>query len=218
MKKNTTLLIALAIIVVGLFILKQIKLSRPQVTTQPSTSASLPANLALTLPALGNSETPVKIIEFGDYQCPFCKRLFEESEKPIRDQFIATGKVQFYWKDFAFLGEESIWAAEAARCANDQGKFWEYHDLLFDRQGAENAGVFSPANLKSFAAELKIDTEKFKTCLDDHQHRAAVMADTEEGRQLGVQGTPFLFINDQKIEGAYPYTKIKSVIESFLTR
>ena len=83
-----------------------------------------------TLPPLGNEDAPVTFVEFGDYQCPFCGRFLTETEVKLRDQYIASGQMKLYWRDFPFLGLESREAATAARCANEQGKFWQYHDLL----------------------------------------------------------------------------------------
>ncbi len=103
---------------------------------------------------LGNPQAKVALVLYEDFQCPFCGRFFSDSEKTIRDTYVKNGDVQFVYRDFAFLGQESIKAAEAARCASDQGKFWEYYDYLFTHQNGENQGNFSNAYLKSFAKEL----------------------------------------------------------------
>lgn len=184
-----------------------------QAPSQPPPTASAPLSLTSSLPALGNQTAPVKIVEFGDYKCPFCRKLFIESEQRIRAEFVDKGLAVFSWKDYAFLGAESIWAAVAARCANEQGKFWEYHDLLFNRQGPENAGVFNKDNLKKFAAELSLEPSAFNVCLDQEKYKDLVLKDTQEGQQAGVRGTPFLMINSKTVEGAYPWEKIKSMIE-----
>src|SRR3990167_3005650 len=87
---------------------------------------------------LGDQNAPVTIIEYGDYQCPFCGKFFKETEPTLRENYIKTGKVKFVYRDFAFLGQESLWAANAAQCAGEQGKFWEYHDYLYGNQNGEN--------------------------------------------------------------------------------
>jgi protein-disulfide isomerase len=103
---------------------------------------------------LGSSKAPVTVIEYSDFQCPFCGKFFRETEQTLIDSYIKEGKIRFAHRDFAFLGDESTAAAEAARCAGDQDKFWEYHDYLYNHQNGENQGNFSNINLKSFAASL----------------------------------------------------------------
>ncbi len=104
----------------------------------------------------GGSGATVTVLEYGDFQCPFCGRFFKETEKTIIDGYLKDGKINFVYRDFAFLGPESIRSAEAARCAGEQNKFWEYHDYLFNHQNGENQGNFSDIYLKSFAGELKL--------------------------------------------------------------
>ncbi|MDP3785182.1 MAG: thioredoxin domain-containing protein [bacterium] len=106
---------------------------------------------------LGNPSAKVAVIEYGDFQCPFCGKFFKTTEQQLKETYLKSGKTAFVWRDFAFLGEESFRAAEAARCAGEQGKFWEYHDYLFNNQRGENAGAFSDRSLKSFAATLGLD-------------------------------------------------------------
>ncbi|MES2315558.1 MAG: thioredoxin domain-containing protein [Patescibacteria group bacterium] len=106
--------------------------------------------------AVGNPQAAVTIIMYEDFQCPFCGRFFQDSEKSIRSIYVKDGTVQFVYRDFPFLGAESYKSAEAASCANEQGKFWEYHDYLYSHQMGENQGAFSDTNLKSFAGTLKL--------------------------------------------------------------
>ncbi len=105
---------------------------------------------------LGNPEAKVAVVMYEDFQCPFCSKFFNDSEKNIRDTFVKDGSVKLVYRDFAFLGQESNKAAEAASCAAEQGKFWEYHDYLYTHQNGENQGGFVNANLKLFAKELKL--------------------------------------------------------------
>ena len=122
--------------------------------------------------------------------------------------------MRFGYQHFAFLGPESQWAAEASECATDQGKFWEYYDLLFARHSGENQGAFSKDNLKKFAAELKLDTAKFNACLDSGKYTTTIQSDTGFLESLGVQSTPTFLVNRQLIPGALPFDKFKQVIES----
>lgn len=161
---------------------------------------------------LGSPSAPVTFVEFGDFQCPFCGRFYQTTEKPLIDKYVKTGQVKFIWRDFAFLGQESFDAAVAARCAGEQSKFWEYHNYLFENQQGENNGAFSVANLKSFAKNLNLDTGQFNSCLDSQKYLSAVQKETELGRQLGVDGTPSSFINGRHVTGALPFAQFETII------
>ena len=148
---------------------------------------------------LGEQNAPVTVVEYGDFQCPFCGKFFKETESVLRENYIKTGKVKFIYRDFAFLGQESFWAANAARCAGEQGKFWEYHDYLYGNQRGENQGAFSKSNLKSFAAALGLDKEKFNACLDSDRYLEEIKKETKAGGEAGGQGTPANFFNANPI-------------------
>ncbi len=163
--------------------------------------------------SLGPADAPVVLTEFSDFQCPFCGRFAIDTEPQIIEQYVKTGKVRLEYKHFIVIGEESWWAAEAAECAAEQGKFWEYHDLLFQRQGGENVGTFAKPKLKGFATELKLDRDAFDKCLDSDVYKARVEADIAEGRALGVRSTPSFFVNKQAIVGAQPFSVFRDAIE-----
>ena len=167
---------------------------------------------------LGNPSSKVIIIEYGDFQCPFCGKFFRETESQIKEQYVKTGKAAFLWRDFAFLGEESTRASEAARCAGDQGKFWEYHDYLFKNQRGENEGAFADAALKKFARDLGLDGTKFDLCFTSGKYKEAVEKATEDGRQAGVNGTPATFVNGKLVSGAVPFATFKQLIEEELKK
>ncbi len=116
----------------------------------------------------------------------------------------------------AFLGEESQWAAEASECAADQGRFWEYHDLLYARQKGENQGAFRKENLKQFATELGLDAQAFDACLEGGKYTSRVKADTAFARSLGISGTPAFLINGRPLLGAQPFEAFRAVIEAEL--
>jgi len=136
--------------------------------------------------------------------------------RPVLQSYIDSGKVNLVYKHSAFLGQESIWAAQAAECAADQGKFWEYHDLLFDKQNGENVGTFTKENLLSYAKELGLDTAKFEPCVKNDETLQRVVADTNEGRQVGVTGTPTFFINGKPLVGAQPAEAFQTQINAAL--
>ena len=126
--------------------------------------------------------------------------------------------MRFGYMHFAFLGPESQWAAEASECAGEQEKFWEYHDLLFEKQSGENQGSFEKENLKKFAAEIDMDETKFGECLDSGKYSNVVTEQTSFAQQLGVQSTPSFIINDQPLIGAQPFEAFQKLIEAGLSQ
>lgn len=164
----------------------------------------------------GDPLAPVTIVEFSDFQCPFCQRAYAQVLPQLVRDYVDTGKATLIYKHTAFLGPESNWAAVAAECAADQKRFWDFHDLLFNRQNGENRGAFNKDKLLGFAQELKLDLARFEPCLTNEETLARVQADTQEGRQAGVTGTPTFFINGQKLAGAQPYEQFQAVIEPLL--
>jgi protein-disulfide isomerase len=225
MKKETIILIAALLLVGGFFLLNKIQIpkNQPAGNQQPQALAPIEDLSATALPVnskiesskiepLGNPAAPVKIFIFVDYQCPFCKKLFQESELQIRNEFVSKGLAVIYFKDYPFLGQESFLAGLAGRCANEQKKFWQYHDLLFEKQDVENSGVFSEKNLETFAAEIELDIKQFNSCLKSKKYKDAISRDIEEARKLGIQGTPYLLINNTALAGAHPYQTIRSLI------
>ncbi|MBI2640627.1 MAG: thioredoxin domain-containing protein [Candidatus Sungbacteria bacterium] len=191
----------------------------PQGTAAVGASPNIvPADLAGSAPYLGNPDAPVTLIEFGDFQCPFCGRFFHTTEPQIIEQYVKTGKARFVYRDFAFLGPESEWAAMAAECANEQGKFWQYHDYLYNNQRGENEGAFSKENLKAFARAIGLSEAQFGSCLDSDKYLEAVRRDTDDGRSAGVNGTPATFVNGRLIQGAVPFAQFQKIIEEELNK
>lgn len=120
-----------------------------------------------------------------------------------------------YW-NFAFLGPESTWSAEAAECAADQDQFWAYHDKLYESQAGENQGAFNKENLKKFAEEIGLDTQAFNECLDSGKYTSLIQEDTQAAQSLGVQSTPTFLVNGQPLIGAQPFEVFQQAIETFL--
>ncbi len=164
---------------------------------------------------LGLASAPVKIDLYSDFQCPICRRA-DLTLRELAADYIDTGKVQVIYHNFAFIGDESRWAAQAAECANEQGKFWQYASYLFDHQTGENVGAFAQSNLKRFASELGLDSTTFDACLDSGKYAALVDQELTEGRNLGVRATPSFYFNGQFVEGLLPISQIKAMIESYL--
>lgn len=182
----------------------------------PSATPNEPIGLG-TNPPLGKKSAKVQLVEFGDFQCPYCGQFFNLIEPQLRKDFINKGDVIFAYRDFAFLGPESQDAALATRCASEQGKFWPYHDLLYSRQNGENQGAFKVENLKRFASELKLNQNKFDACLDGKKYTTQVEKDLSFGQNQGVNGTPTLFVDGQLFPNWSNYTLLKSTILSKLS-
>jgi len=164
----------------------------------------------------GDPNAPVTMIEFGDFQCPFCGRFFTDTEPQIDEAYIQSGKVRFGYFNFAFLGPESQWAAEAAECAADQNKYWEYHNMLYSSQSGENQGAFNKDNLKKFAEELALDTSAFNECLDAGKYAQLIQDESSTASSIGVRSTPTFFINGQAVVGAQPFEIFQQTIDSLL--
>jgi len=162
-------------------------------------------------PWIGAKDAKVVIVEFSDYACPYCAKFALEVEKKIVENYKNTVKLVF--RDFPVHGESSYKAAEAANCAREQGKFWEYHYLLFERQKEWYNNV---SKFLDYAQELGLNSEKFRECLDSGKYRQEVEKDFMDGVSYGVQGTPTFFINDDMVIGYRSYEEFTRLIEERL--
>ena len=151
-------------------------------------------------PVMGNINAPITILEWGDYQCTFCYKFHQNTLDIINEDFIKTGKVKFIFKDFPLNGPDSKLAAEASYCAQDQEKYWQYHDELYKNWGGERTGWITRESLTKFAEIVDLDIEKFNKCLDDHKYENKVNSLYAFGKEIGIDATPsFLVFNDEKI-------------------
>ena len=151
-------------------------------------------------PIMGNINAPITILEWGDYQCTFCYKFHQNTLDIINEDFIKTGKVKFIFKDFPLNGPDSKLAAEASYCAQDQEKYWQYHDELYKNWGGERTGWITRESLTKFAETVDLDIEKFNKCLDDHKYENKVDLLYAFGKEIGIDATPsFLVFNDEKI-------------------
>jgi len=158
------------------------------------------------------------VVEYSDFQCPFCQRVALGILPQLQKEYIGSGQVRFVYRHFAFLGTESVWAAEAAECAGEQGKFWEYHDILFANQRGENEGAFAIDRLKAFARDLGLDGAAFDACLDGERYLAKVQADRAAGQAQGVRSTPTIVVGESIIVGAKPWADYQAAIERELSK
>jgi protein-disulfide isomerase len=185
--------------------------------------ADLPVSVPeLTDPAIptdglviGNADAPVTVVEWGDYQCPACGNWARGSEAQLVSEYVATGKVRYEYRDMAFLGDESVDAAEAARCAGDQDRYWDYHKTLFYNQSGENQGAFAKARLIEMARGLNLDEEQFTSCFNDGTHADAVQETERQANSAGVNSTPTFYVNGEQITGGN-WEQIKQAIDAAL--
>ena len=246
-KSIISAIIIAGVLIAGAILLKGS--SAPQ-NTKTTTGNGIPVTTATLAPVakkdriLGNPQAKVTLIMYEDFQCPFCAavtgiEINSPSMKPVMDylrkndptwtpfmpeiinNYVKNGEVLLVYRDFTFLGPESVKASEAARCAGDQGKFWEYHDYLYSHHGGENKGNFADLKLKSFAKELNLDNSIFDKCLDSNKYTEAVKDSNKEGSAAGVTGTPKGFILKYgkiagTINGAEPLSTVKPKIDAVL--
>jgi protein-disulfide isomerase len=166
---------------------------------------------------LGQASAPVTLDMYSDFQCPICRRA-ELTLRGLASKYIDTGKAKVVYHNFAFIGPESEWAAQAAECANDQGKFWEYASYLFDHQTGENVGAFSRENLKKFAGELKLDTTAFNACFDSNKYASLIQQENNEANSRNITSTPTFYVNGQRFVGLLPADQFSAVIDSYLPK
>ena len=171
---------------------------------------------------LGNPDASVTIIEFSDFQCPFCRKFYKETLPQIKKDYILTGKVKFVYRDFPLvqIHPGATPAAEGAECAKEQGKFWEMHDAIFDEQEKQGSGTiqFTADDVKKWAAKIGLNTSKFNQCLDSGKYKQEVEKDIADGSAAGVSGTPAVFVNGRLVVGAQPFAAFKAVIDEELKK
>lgn len=162
----------------------------------------------------GFEDAPVTLIEFGDFQCPFCRDFHVNTLDLVRQAYVDTGVVKVVYNHFAFLGEESLRAAEASECAADQDRFFAYHDVLFEQQGPENEGYLTTARLIEFAEDAELDTAAFETCLLNRPHQQTILDDRAFGSDLGVNSTPTVLINGRRVPNPLDVNAVINAIEA----
>jgi len=174
-------------------------------------------------PILGDRNAPLTLIEFGDYQCTFCNKFFHETVESILINYVETGKVKMLFKDFIVVGQDSMHAANAAHCANDQEMFWQFHSILYNNWAGEGTGWISSEQLIKFANTLELDISEFSNCVSELKWKKLVNASHDDAIALGVTATPTFFVIDQnknvmKITGAQQYDVFKEVFDSLLEK
>ena len=178
-------------------------------------------NLDHVSPVLGSADAQITIVEFGDYQCEACYHWFHNTRDTLIDNYIETGKAKLIFVDLPFIGQDSRIAAQASYCAEDQGKYWEYHEILYIFQEGENSGWADRDRLNSFAFSLDMNMDEFNDCMDYSKYSKRVQANYDQAVKNGVQGTPTFIIISQdgtieKIAGPQPYSVFAAIIEPML--
>ncbi|MEP6991508.1 MAG: thioredoxin domain-containing protein [bacterium] len=193
--------------------------------TRPKATAS---RIDPTLPAmkaegyvLGSPAAPVEVVEFADFECPSCGQFATLTEPDVRARLVNTGKIRIRFLDFPLSMHKNTWDASlAASCANEQGKFWEMHDLIFANQDKWNGEATSNPRkvLAGLADGLKLDMGKYGTCMDAETHRAQIQANQQEGERRGVYSTPSFAIGGQLYPGALPFDQFNRLVEAELAK
>ncbi|MFN3706026.1 MAG: DsbA family protein [Thermoflexales bacterium] len=167
--------------------------------------------------SLGSDQAQVVIVEFSDFECGYCRLFYERTLPQLREEYINSGKVRFSYRHFPILADSSLTKAEAAECAGEQERFWEYHNALFS---GKVSGQGNQADLKQalvrLAGEMNMDTARFEACLNEGRYRNQVMEDYQVARSAGVQGTPTFFVNGKLLVGAQPMLAFRNEIEAAL--
>lgn len=169
----------------------------------------------------GVSTAPVLIELYEDFQCPGCRYFNEEVVPLLVQEYVGTGRARIVFRQFPFIGRESSQASNASMCADEQGRFWDYYDILFANQSGENRGAFADRRLVAFAETLGLDMQTFRTCFDNRAHQDEIDAERSAGIQLGVATTPTIAVNGQIIQGSQPeliptFDILKAAIDSIL--
>ncbi|HLD75876.1 MAG TPA: DsbA family protein [Candidatus Norongarragalinales archaeon] len=190
-----------------------------QATPEPAPQVNFAELVKSYAGSEGSTDAKVTVVEFSDYQCPFCRRAFQDSVKQVRKEYIDTGKVRLLFRDFplSFHPMAQV-SAEAARCAGDQNKYFLMHDKMFNEQEKQGQGTveYTVADLKKWAKEIGADEKTFNACLDSGKHKQTVQDDFSAGAAAGVSGTPTFFINGKQLVGAQPFAAFKAVIDQEL--
>ena len=176
---------------------------------------------AMGSPILGSPDAPITIIEFGDYQCHQCYNWFHNTKPAIVENYIESGKANLVFVDLAFLGRDSPKAAAASYCAEEQGQYWAFHDLLYASQEGIDDGWANSERLKAFAFSLGLDMELFENCFESGKFDKRVQFNINEAKNQGASGTPtFVIVNSngqqQKLVGAQPFSVFKNVLDSLI--
>jgi protein-disulfide isomerase len=163
--------------------------------------------------AVGDVDAPVVMINYSDFQCPFCGKFARDTEPVLMERFVENGTLRIEWRDFPYLGPESTTAARAGRAAAAQGRFWQFHDAMYEDQPPPNSGKITEDYLADVAERIGLDVERFRRDMSSKKIARAVQRDFQEGQSIGVTGTPAFLVNGQPVMGAQPTDVFVELIE-----
>lgn len=224
-KERTSRLVAIVLITLGALFLAFLIIypSLKPVGTIVPAPANTRSNISFN--AVGDPNAPITVTEYSDFQCPYCRLFFENTEALLMEKYVDTGTVYFIYKSVGgFIGAESKGAAEAAYCAGDQGKFWEMHDIIFANQTGENVGAYTDRRLSAFADELGLDRAQYDDCMSSGKYGDLTNQDASEAQAAGIQATPSFVITylvngetkSRLIQGAETIDKFSQEIDAAL--
>ncbi len=218
---NSSRMFTVGIVIIGALLIAFVLISqnfKPQENVVLPEKVNRPTADGLTL---GDKSAPARIDVFEDFQCPACVQFSADIEPLVLERLVETGKAYYVFHNYPFLdtnspAKESRGAANASLCANEQGKFWEYHDVLFANWKGENEGAFSDIHLVEFVNGLELNVEDFQSCVDEKRYADEVQASFENGNAMGVNGTPSVFVNGVMIAPGYipSYDDIAAAVEA----
>ena len=217
--------IAISCLVLGIFLGNFIDEKDSQSLEELQNAQKLAALVENGSPILGNIDAPLTLVEFGDYQCSFCKKHFVQTHDLIMKNYVATGNVKILFKDMIVTtpGRDSIHAAHATHCAKDQGMFWKYHYMLYNNWEGENTGWVTDDSLNKFAKNIDLDMNEFSKCMAEKKWMNLISASQEDAKIMGIGGTPSFFLIGPEneivnIHGAQPYDVFKEIFDSQLKK
>jgi protein-disulfide isomerase len=225
--------IAISCLVLGIFLANFIDMEDSQLLAEIPTITNIEKQQSVRgpdilvkngSPILGSVDAPITLVEFGDYQCSFCKRHFDQTHDLIMKNYVETNKVKILFKDLIVTpGKDSMHAAHATHCAKDQGMFWKYHYMLYNNWEGENTGWVTTDNLNKFAQKIDMNMNEFSKCMSENKWMELITASKNDANTLGITGTPSFFLigpeNElEKIHGAQPYDVFKEIFDSHLKK
>jgi protein-disulfide isomerase len=203
-------------LIAGVIVVALIAVAAIVVLDQVADASPAVADASALEKSYGAADAPVVVVEYADFQCPYCQQFAQGAAQQLKEEYADQGQVRFVFRHFAFIGDESTWAAESSECAAAQGRFWDYHDKLFAEQAGENQGAFSRDNLKRFAAELGLDTGQFNECLDSGQYKSQVRDAYRDAQRRRINSTPAILVDGQLIQNGSDYQVLQAAVEAAL--
>lgn len=224
-KEKNSRLMSIGLVTVGVIFLA-ILFIWPQVKPIDAVVSAPEVNIPVSdFNTAGNPDAPIRIDEYADFQCPYCRRFFENTEALLMNNYVANGTVYFVYHSFGeFIGPESSAAAEAAYCAGDQNKFWQMSSTLYANQTGENVGAFNDRRIQAFAELIELNMEEFNSCLDTNKYADLIKQDGEDALAAGIQATPSFVltytvngeVKTKQLQGAQSYEVFQQEIEAAL--